>query len=188
MFEFIFVLLALAYYGCRIVSEKQELKEADKRTQNFINELQSDNERWIRTVVDSKLEYDISRLSDDEIERMKLRILNEAQLDSITPEMIVMGLLAQKAKIPKEIAEQGVRSRGVWDYAEQQRWAEQRRFMIWYDKELGRNGLQEPLLFVDGVNASKVRHNIRVAKPVTETSEVIGGRYFWAPMRINVYY
>lgn len=187
MFEFFLALFGGAYYGGKLANEKHKLKEADKQTQSFINELQSDNERWIRNVVDSKLEYDISKLSDDEIERMKLRILNEAQLDSITPEMIVMGLLAQKAKIPKKIAEQGIHSRGVWDYAEQQRWAEQRRFMIWYDRELRRNGLQEPLLFVDGVNENKVRHNINLANPVTATSRVIGGRYFWAPMRIHVY-
>ena len=58
--------------------------------------------------------------------------------------------------------------------------------MIWYDKELRQNGLQEPLLFVNGSNAKNVFHNINVASPVTSTSRMIGGRYFWAPMRVNV--
>ena len=118
---------------------------------------------------------------------MRLRILSEANLVSISDDMVLMGLLAQKAKIPKSIAENGIRSCGVWDYAEQQRWAEQRRFMIWYDKELRCNGLQDPLLFVDGINETKVRHNINVASPVSATSHVISGRYFWAPMRFHVY-
>lgn len=187
MFEFFLALFGGVYYGGKLANEKHKLKEADKRNQKFVGELQRDNEQWLRKVVDIKLEYDISKLSDDEIERMKLRILNEVHLDTVSPEMIIMGLLAQKAKIPKKIAEHGIYSRGIWDYAEQQRWAEQRRFMIWYDKELRHNGLQEPLLFVDGVNANAVRHNINLASPVTATSRVIGGRYFWAPMRIHVY-
>ena len=187
MFEFIFVLLALAYYGCRIVSEKQELKEADKRGQSFVNELRSDYEQWFDKVVDIKLEYDVKNLPFEEKEKMRMRILNESKVNNVTNDMIFAGLLAQKAKIPKKFVENGIFSFGIGNYTEQLRWAEQRRFMIWYDKELGRNGLQEPLLFVDGINLSKVRHNIRVAKPVTETSKVIGGIYFWAPMRIHVY-
>lgn len=188
MFEFFIALFGGIYYSFKIVNENHKIKEADKRAQRFIDELQQDNERWIGCVVDSELEYTIrSKLYGDDIENMKSRILNEAQLSYVYPDMVVMGLMAQKAKIPKRIAEYGIGSRGVWDYAEQQRWADQRRFMIWYDKELRRNGLREPLLFVDGVNGPKVRQNISVASPVTDTSRVIGGKYFWAPMRIHVY-
>lgn len=187
MFEFFLALFGGTYYGSKLANEKHKSKEADKRTQKLINDLHRDNERWLRGVVDIKLEYDINNLSVEETEKMRMRILNEAKVETVTDDMVFMGLLAQKAKIPKSIAEVGIRSRGVWDYAEQQRWAEQRRFMIWYDRELRRNGLQEPLLFVDGVNENKVRHNINLANPVTATSRVIGGRYFWAPMRIHVY-
>lgn len=186
MFEFFLALFGGTYYGSKLANEKHKSKEADKRTQELINDLHRDNERWLRSVVDIKLEYDVNNLPVEEIEKMRMRILNEAKVETVTDDMVFMGLLAQKAKIPKSIAEVGIRSRGVWDYAEQQKWSEQRRFILWYDKELRNNGLQEPMLFVDGVNANNVFHNINAASPVTSTSRMIGGRYFWAPMRVNV--
>ena len=186
MFEFFLALFGGIYYGGRLANQTHKLKEADKRTQELINNLHRDNEQWIHRVIDTKLEYNVNKLPAEETEKMKARILYEAKVETVTDDMVFMGLLAQKAKIPKSIAEEGIRSRGIWDYAEQQRCNEQRRFMIWYDKELRRNGLEEPLLFVDGVNESKVRHNINVASPVTSTSRMIGGRYFWAPMRVNI--
>lgn len=187
MFEFFIALFGGAYYAGRHQIEKQRNENADVRNRILIQNLSRDYEDWVSSVVDIKLEYNISKLSDDEIEKMAQRIINEACIETITPEMVVMGLLAQKAKIPKNVADYGVRSRGVWDYAEQQMWTEQRRFMLWYDKELRRNGLQEPMLFVDGVNEVNVRHNINVANPITNTSRMVGGRYFWKPMRANVY-
>ena len=101
--------------------------------------------------------------------------------------MIIMGLLAQHGKIPKTIAERGIHSRGIWDYAEKLRWQEQRKFMLWYDQELGKHGVKEPLLFVDGINEHSARFNISVATPITESTKMIGGRYFWEPMRKNVF-
>lgn len=101
--------------------------------------------------------------------------------------MIIMGLLAQHGKIPKKIAERGIHSRGIWDYTEKLRWQEQRKFMLWYDQELRKHGIKEPLLFVDGINEHSARLNISVATPITETTKIIGGRYFWAPMRKNVF-
>ena len=98
-----------------------------------------------------------------------------------------MGLLAQHGKIPKTIAERGIHSRGIWDYAEKLRWQEQRKFMLWYDQELGKHGIKEPLLFVDGINEHSARFNISVATPITEGTKMIGGRYFWEPMRKNVF-
>lgn len=186
MFEFFLALFGGTYYGSKLANEKHKSKKADERTQELISNLHRDNEQWLRQVVDVKLEYDIGNLSNEQFEKMRTRILNEAKVETVTDNMVFMGLLAQKAKIPKSVAEEGIRSRGVWDYAEQQKWAEQRRFILWYDKELRRNGLKEPMLFVDGVNSNKVFNNINVASPVTSTSKMIGGRYFWAPMRVNV--
>ena len=187
MFEFFLALFGGAYYGGRLANEKHKLKEVDNQTQKWISTMQQDNEKWLRRVVDIKLEYEANKLDSDDANKMRERILNEASLISVSDDMVVMGLLAQKAKIPRRIAERGIPSYGIWDYAEQQRWNEQRRFMLWYDKELRRNGLEEPLLFVDGINENKVRHNINVASPVTSTSRMIGGRYFWASMRFHIY-
>lgn len=186
MFELFLALFGGVYYGSRLANEKHKSKEVDNQTQKWISTMQQDNEKWLRRVVDIKLEHEANKLDSEDANKMRLRILNAVQLTSVSDDMVVMGLLAQKAKIPRRIAEGGIRSYGLWDYDEQQRWKEQRRFILWYDKELRRNGLDEPLLFVDGVNESKVCHNINVASPVTSTSQMIGGRYFWASMRVNV--
>lgn len=187
MFEFFLALFGGTYYGGKVANEKRKLKDADIHTRKLIDTLKQDNAQWIRCVVDDRLEHTLNELQTEDAERMRQRILDEAKLISVSDDMVLMGLLAQKAKIPRSIAENGIHSRGVWDYAEQQSWTEQRRFMVWYDKELRRNGLQEPLLFVGGVNENKVRQNISLASPVTATSNMISGRYFWAPMRIRVY-
>ncbi len=186
MFEFFLALFGGAYYGGRAANEKHKLKEADRHTNNLISEMQRDNDNWIRRVVDIKLESEINNLEGDSIDKIKQRILNEANITSVSDDMIIMGLLAQKGKIPKRIAQNGIRSYGIWDYDEQQRWTVQRRFMIWYDKELRRNGLNEPMLFVDGVNEHMVHQNIGLANPITTTSRMVGGRYFWASMRFNI--
>lgn len=183
MFEFFLALFGGAYYIGRLAHEKAESKRIDKRTQVTINELISDSDRWLRNVVDIKLEYDTKNLPVEELEKMRKRIADETGISRVADDMVFLGLLAQNAKIPKDIASSGFCSYGVWDYEEQQKWNTQRRFMLWYDKELRSHGLQEPMLFVDGVNARNVRHNINLARPITSTNEVIGGRYFWAPMR-----
>lgn len=186
MFEFFLALFGGLYYGGRLANEKHTMKQTNIKTQKWIDEMKRDYDQWINKVVDIKLEYEMSRRDSEAVEKMELRIRNEANITQVYDYMILMGLLAQKGKIPREIADSGVRSRGIWDYAEQQMWHEQRRFMIWYDNELRRNGLQEPLLFVDGCNENKVCHNMNLATPITNTSYMIGGRYFWAPMRFRV--
>lgn len=187
MFEFFLALFGGLHYGNKYASERKSAKEADERNRKQIDTLKTDYENWMRKVVNDKYEYDLQYATDEEIYNMQNRILNEARVNEVTPEMIIMGLLAQKGKIPKRIAENGIHSRGIWDYAEQQQWKEQRKFLLWYDRELGKNGIQEPLLFVDGVNENSVRHHINLARPITETSKMIGGRYFWEPMRWRVY-
>lgn len=186
MFEFFLALFGGLHYGSKYANEKQQMKKADERNRQLIDNLHTDYDNWMRKVVDDKLEYELSNSADEEICNMQNRILNEARVSEVTSEMILMGLLAQKGKIPKNIADKGIRSRGIWDYPEQQKWQEQRKFMLWYDRELGKNGIKEPLLFVDGTNEHMVFQNIRLACPVTETTKMIGGRYFWEPMRVSV--
>lgn len=187
MFEFFLALFGGLYYGTKMCNEKSQSRKADARNQEIINTLKSDFDIWMRKVTNEKLEYEIQFTSDSTINAIHNRIVNEAKIEAVTPDMIIMGLLAQHGKIPKEIAERGIHSHGIWDYAEKLRWQEQRKFMLWYDHELRTHGLKEPLLFVDGVNQNSARFNISLATPISEGTIMIGGRYFWEPMRKNLY-
>ena len=187
MFEFFLALFGGIYYASKMCNEKSQSRKADIRNQAIIGTLNKDLDSWMRKVTNEKLEYEIKFTSDSAINAIHDRIINEAKIESVSPDMIIMGLLAQHGKIPKEIAERGIHSRGIWDYAEKLRWQEERKFMLWYDKELGKHGVKEPLLFVDGTSEHSVRLNISVAAPVAETTKMIGGRYFWKPMRKNVF-
>ena len=187
MLEFFLALFGGLYYGAKMCNEKSQSRKADARNQEIINTLNRDFNAWINRVTNEKLEYEIQFTSDSAINAIHNRIVNEAEIEAVTPDMIIMGLLAQHGKIPKEIAERGIYSRGIWDYAEKLRWQEERNFMLWYDKELSTHGVKEPLLFVDGVNASSARFDISVATPISVDNKIIGGRYFWEPMRKNLY-
>jgi len=187
MFEFFLALFGGLYYGTRLCSERHKTKKLDAQTEALINTLKSDYEAWMRKVTNEKLEYEIQNSSDSTITEIHNRILSEAKISSVTPDTLTMGLLAQHGKIPKSIADHGIHSRGIWDYAEKLRWQEQRKFLLWYDKELRSHGIKEPLMFVDGINEHSVRSNISVATPISNGTEMVGGRYFWKPMRKNVY-
>ena len=187
MFEFFLALFGGLYYGTKMVNEKSQTRKADAQNQEVINALNRDFDTWIRRVTNEKLEYEIQFTSNSTINAIHDRIVTEAKIEAVTPDMIIMGLLAQHGKIPKRIAERGIHSHGIWDYAEKLRWQEQRKFMLWYDKELGAHGIEEPLLFVDGVNEHSARFNTSLATPISEGTKMIGGRYFWEPMRKNLY-
>ena len=189
MLDFFIALFGGAYYGRKYAREKSKSKKAEQDTQQWIIAMQSDYDNWIRKVVDEQLEYIVGQVhtDDERVVKARERIKKEAHISFVSEEMILMAMLAQRKKIPKNIAENGIFSKGIWDYAERQKWEEERKFLLWYDNELRKNGLLEPLLFVDGVNANKVRHNINVATPITNASQVIGGRYFWKPMRKHIY-
>ena len=187
MFEFFLALFGGLYYTGKYCNEKSTLKKFDTRNKKLFDELDAENESWLKKVVDEKLEFEIKFCADNTINDMYARIITEAKVTSVSPDMIVMGLLAQKGKIPKRIAEKGIHSRGVWDYEEKLQWKEQRKFLLWYDRELGKNGIKEPLLFVNGVNEHNVRFNMSSVHPIANCTEMIGGRYFWEPMRKNVF-
>ena len=94
-----------------------------------------------------------------------------------------MGLVAQKTKIPEEIATEGMYSRGVWGVEEIQKWKAERKFMIWYDNELQKNGIHKKMLFVSGPDSWNVKLKPHLAKPVALCTELIGGYYFRMPIR-----
>ena len=183
MFELLIALFGGAYLLGKCSSEKIAHKATEAETKKWIEEMQTDFDEWIGRVTNEKIEYEVKRLSPEVFEKMRIKIQEEAGVTVVSREMVIMGLMAGCGKIPKSIASHGIHSRGVWDYEEKLRWSEQRRFMLWYDEALQEHGIKEPLLFVDGVRAIDVRRDISVAHPISEGSEMIGGRYFWYPMR-----
>ena len=76
MFEFFLALFGGTYYGSKLANEKHKLKEADSQTQKWISTMQRDNERWLRNVVDTKLEYEVSKLEGEDVAKIKQSILN----------------------------------------------------------------------------------------------------------------
>lgn len=187
MFELLIALFGGAYLFGRCSAEKVAHKATEAKTKKWIEEMQTDFDEWIGRVTNEKIEYEINRLSPEVFEKMRIKIQKEAELTEVSHEMVIMGLMAGCGKIPKYIASYGIHSRGVWDYEEKLKWAEQRRFMLWYDEALQEHGIKEPLLFVDGVHTSDVSIDSSVAHPISEGSEMIGGMYFWYPMRRYVY-
>lgn len=188
MFEFLFALFGSIGIGARASHEKAVLKEKSQETKQWIDTMKDDLQKWERKVIDEKREYEVSKIqSTDEIYlKMHDRIKNEAKIETVADDMVRLGILAQDGKIPQSIARNGIRSYGVWDYEEKLRWSAQRKFLVWYDRELGHNGIEEPILFVNGTDESKIRHNIGLARPISTGTQMIGGLYFWEPMRFHV--
>ena len=184
MFESFIALFGGLYYSLKGVSEKSKNDAADARTKSWITNMQSDFDHWIYRVVDEQYEHKIGQLSreDERCIKMRNRIESEAGIHDVSDDMIFMGILAQNKKIPAKFARHGIASRGVWDYNEKMLWSQQRKFLLWYDMELQKHGI-EPLLFVEGVNENNVKHDITVAQPLSSTDRVVGGKYFWASMR-----
>lgn len=188
MLNFFVALFGAIGIGAKYSHEKSASAKRDDYNKKIISDMSSDLQAWEQKVIDEKREYEVSKLpvTDDLYVKIQNRIKNEAKIDIVADDMVRLGILAQDGKIPKQEAMFGFRSFGLWDYEEKERWKIQRKFMVWYDKELGLNGIKEPLLFVSGVYESKVKLNMNLAVPVSVATEVVGGKYFWEPMRLYV--
>lgn len=91
MFEFFLALFGGLYYGTKLCNEKHQLKKADERNKETINSLNNDFDGWIRRVTNEKLEYEIQFTSDSAVNAIHNRIVNEAKITTVTPDMIIMG-------------------------------------------------------------------------------------------------
>lgn len=157
---------------------------------------------WRQQVTDVDIEYHVkkqcNRVTNDAYVEMKERIKREAGITAIKSEMIHMGLVAQYAKIPMAYAYRGIPSARLGRYVEAQEIEDEKKFMIWYDKELRAHGFPYPLLFVHFWHRKEVQKNINVAVPVANAplpisrgdippiTNVCGGFYFWEPQKINI--
>lgn len=132
MFEFLFALFGSIGIGARASHEKAVLKEKSQETKQWIDTMKDDLQKWERKVIDEKREYEVSKIqSTDEIYlKMHDRIKNEAKIETVADDMVRLGILAQDGKIPQDIARNGIRSHGVWDYEEKLRWSAQRKFLV----------------------------------------------------------
>lgn len=146
-------------------------------------------EVWVEGVIDEKLEYETENSENkEEFIKMRERILKEAQVSEVPYDMVIAGILAQHMKIPGHIARWGIEPESTSGYAQKLKWIEQRKIMIWYDRELQRNGLPYPILYrTEGlipINDDNRHLFTKRLQEVTDTKDVeLGCRYFWWPMR-----
>lgn len=189
MFELFIALFGSAYYEGKYISDKSKSSIANQKQKELIRSLQSDSESWEREVIDEKLEYKISRESENVLCDMMIRIHKETGvgINDIPLNIVIAGAMAKYRKIPKEMAMFGIQSRGVYDEEEKKRWREQRKLMLWYDNELRQNGFGESMLFVKAADTNLLTQFMELAIPVTKSTTAIRGVYFWAPMRWHVY-
>jgi len=186
MLEFFIALFGSLYYGGRYVGEKASSKPISHSTDLLIMEMRSDEMKWESEVIDNEFEYNVrSKVTnwDEDADEMYLKIEAECPGVPVSTDMVIMGLMAQRGKIPREIARRGIKARGLWNHEETLAWHTQRKFLQWYDNELRKNGLQEKMLFVKGGENKEVYRRPELGIPLQQCTSVIGGIYFWYPIR-----
>lgn len=181
-----YFLLALALWGCIVYILKRD-KFLREKSQNerkaWFEKANEDHDKFIELYSASKrrlsavqhLVYSNAAVSM----AMNYRIENEAGVKP-TDDMAIRALLAQGCKMPNSTAYSGFRSSpcGKTDMEIE------RKFLMWYDKELRIHGFPYKLLFVPWHKKDKFKSgDITVAVPVTENPEITSGVYFWEPIR-----
>ena len=110
MLEVFIALLGGAYYIGKYAHEKSKSNKANRdgqqRKQRF-RIMQHDYDSWMQRVYDEYLEYQVGKLKLDDrrVTKMRERIMKEVCLSEseITTDMIFMGMLAQRKKLPSMI-------------------------------------------------------------------------------------
>lgn len=181
-----YFLLAVALWICVayiLKSGKSQREKSQKAQSEWFDKAQKEHSRFMElyTASDellSKTQH-LVYSSNDEACIMCRRIECEAGVNP-TSDMTVRALLAQNCKMPKASAYSGLRSSpcGQIDMEIE------RKFLIWYDKELRINGFPHKLLFTPWNKKTELRAgDISVAVPVSEHPEMTSGVYFWEPIR-----
>lgn len=196
MFELFISLFGGAYYASKLVGEKAKSRTIDRETRQWIDGMQSDMEHWLESVVDKEYEwkvdtylsnpsnikqlYESTRFIFSDIEGFSF----VADFDAFATNYRYMTpyvkriLMADKGKIPYRDAKSGMRSPGIYDIPELNRWKRNHEFMKWYSKELEKHDI-EPLLFANGVDLSLIKQHPENAKSTDAVTQPVGGRYFW---------
>ena len=177
-------------------TEKSNKKTSDREFKERNESQQHDFDIFFKTYVapDDMEEHIRNKVfSDDhDVQLMRDRILSEANVNA-TYDMLILALLAQECKISRRFIWGGFDTTAKSNSCENPKpYAEvERRFMIWYDKELRKHGMQEELLFVPDSIDSRPHSGVfrfaagyhDIAKPVVEAGDVVRGRYMWFSMR-----
>lgn len=117
--------------------------------------------------------------NDQDAQFMRDMISSEAGIIP-TADMLVRALLAQHGKISKKAAYSGFRT----SPSGMKSMEEERKFLVWYDKELRAHGVGYKLLFTTWNDNTKLKAgDLSVAKWVAENNVVTSGVYFWEPIR-----
>lgn len=107
-------------------------------------------------------------------------------LQRVYPGMVKRIRLAKQGKLPHDDAIFGIKSPGVWNKAEVNKWLVHYDLMIWLDKELRSHGISEPMRFIDGVHADigDFRDGTITGVTVCDNNiKTIKGLYYWHPSK-----
>lgn len=107
-------------------------------------------------------------------------------LNRVYPGMVKRIQLGKQGKLPHDDAIFGIKSPGVWNRAEVNKWLVHRDIMIWLDKELRDHGISEPMRFIDGAHADigEFRNGtITGVRVQDDNMKTIGGLYYWHPSK-----
>ncbi len=171
MLAFFIALFGGIYILIRCAIENGEKEAADRHTQNWIDTMKSDYEKWLNTVTDQTMERKIKQrmsegVSFPEVEEVASEIINKAkerdywipnknhsdlfnmfQIEPHDFKMIV--IMAKRGKLPYNIASFGLqRPCG----AAANYWEAHNLWIKWLDDELQSHGIEEMLWHYIGSN------------------------------------
>lgn len=181
-----YFLLAVALWGCIayiFIRDKSRAKKSRRTQSERFDKANKEHDKFIElyTVSDEVLSQTQHLVYSNNKEAciMRNRIESEAGIKS-TSDMTVRALLAQNCKMSRNSAYSGF-STSPYGRADMEI---ERKFLIWYDKELRLCGFPYKLLFVPWYKETDLKAgDITVAVPVSECSEITSGVYFWEPIR-----
>ena len=119
--------------------------------------------------------HDKAYSDDDDVLLIRDRISSEANVYP-TYDMIILALIAQYGKIPKTAAYFGFQTLPYGMRCLE----EERRFLVWYDKELRSHGVDHKLLFA----TRDCHYGLTEGEWVAECDTMATGVYFWEPIRV----
>lgn len=167
----------------QIKKDKLEHKKVNDKTQQWFNNSKIEFDKFIEEYVapDSLVDYAERTIysNSDAAKIIKRRIQTEAGINA-THDMAIRAILAQYGKIIKKTAYGGIRTT---TYGKEALKIE-RKFMIWYNKELQQHGFKFPLLFVTWKDKLRLKSgDDTVVTLIDDCDEIISGIYFWEPIK-----
>lgn len=98
--------------------------------------------------------------------------------------MIERILMALNGKLLSHDASFGIRSPAVYDSDVRKKWHINNDLMLWMDDTLHDHGIKYNMKFIDGACIFKYKRDKVDACDIKYNNKVIGGVYFWEPIKI----